>query len=930
LSLAISPNYSIDSTVFAGTYSGVYKSTDGGTNWTQVNSGLANTNIKSLAISPDYSTDSTIFAGTIQSGTSGGAYKSNNGGISWTQVNLPNVSIESLAISPNYSIDSTVFAGPNTGVYSGVFKSTNGGISWTQINNGFTSTFTCSLAISPDYSTDSTIFAGTDYSGALKSIDGGTSWTQINSGLTNTNVRSLAISPDYSTDSTLFAGTEGGVFSYISSTDTIPPNSFDLNLPANGATINKPYPYFSWNPSSDSDSGLAKYQLYIDGSLARDNIVDWTAAVPVSVLSNGSHNWFVRAWDNAGNYRDSTTRDIIIDVGEGRIAFVSDRDGNDEIYAMNADGTNQTRLTSNTDPDEAPSWSPDGSKIAYVSGSAYNSEEIFVMNYDGSGQTRLTNNSISDRHPDWSPDGTRITFASNRDGNFEIYIMNADGTNLTRLTNNDSLDWRPTWFPDGSKIAFVSERNGGEDILIMNSDGSNQQLLVDGVAEDHWPSWSPDGSKIAFESTRDGDIEIYIIGVDGTSQTRLTNSPGIDDAPSWSLDGSSLAFQSGRDGNMEIYTMSANGASQENHTNNSSTDVQPNWGPGSLIADTTPPTTPTLSGSASSSTQINLSWTASTDNVGVSGYQVYNADTNALLATTTSTSRSFTGLTPNTTYRYYVKAYDAANNYSDASNTVAITTPSAPPGGPTGIVAKVGDMKNTLSWNPVSNATYNVYRSTSATGMYFRITSSPIQNTSYTDEPGTKGIYYYKVSSIVGGAESSLSAAIEANFVDMTKLVSTSGGTLDALNGAVKTEVQSNALSESKDIAVVQISSPAPAPAGLSFVSNAYDFGPSGTSFDSEHPVTITLRYDGTLVDPNTIDVYWYDGSSWKRITDGRTVNTSNNTISVETTHFTPFVVMSSGYGVSTGCNTNIIILSAISAIAGGILLIGKLKFVMI
>ena len=124
---------------------------------------------------------------------------------------------------------------------------------------------------------------------------------------------------------------------------------------------------------------------------------------------------------------------------ESKIAFTSDRDGNYEIYVMNADGSNQTRMTNHYDVDLLPSWSPDGSKIAFTSYRDGNAE-IYVMNADGSNQTRMTNNDTTDLNPSWSPDGSKITFSSDRDGNTEIYVMNADGSNQTRMTNNDTTD----------------------------------------------------------------------------------------------------------------------------------------------------------------------------------------------------------------------------------------------------------------------------------------------------------------------------------------------------------------------------------------------------------------------------------------------------------------------------------------------------------
>ena len=241
-----------------------------------------------------------------------------------------------------------------------------------------------------------------------------------------------------------------------------------------------------------------------------------------------------------------------------RIAFGSDRDGNWDIYVMNADGSGVARLTDNDAVDSSPAWSPDGRRIAFVSPRDGNLD-IYVMNADGSGVTRLTHNDAYDWYPAWSPDGRRIAFDSDRDGNREIYVMNADGSGVTRLTYNGAVDGFPAWSPDSRRIAFVSERDGNWDIYVMNADGSGVTRLTYNEADDWLPAWSPDGRRIAFVSVRDGNLEIYVMNADGSGVTRLTYNDAHDSFPEWSPDGRQIAFHSHRDGNMEIYVMNATG-----------------------------------------------------------------------------------------------------------------------------------------------------------------------------------------------------------------------------------------------------------------------------------------------------------------------------------------------------------------------------------
>lgn len=267
----------------------------------------------------------------------------------------------------------------------------------------------------------------------------------------------------------------------------------------------------------------------------------------------------------------------LADSSSSKIVFASDRDGKYlQIYLMNPNGSNQTRLTYNNANDHYPSWSPDGTKIVFVSDRDGN-PEIYVINADGTNQTRLTNNSAGEFHPRWSPDGTEIAFVSNRDGNNEIYIMNPDGTGQTPLTNNPANDDSPFWSPDGTKIVFTSSRSGTKNVYVMNADGTNPKQQTSGRWADY-TGWSPDGTKIAFSDRG----AIWVMKADGTNQTPVLNfgcciSPYMD---SWSPDGTKIVFDTDRfDGNYEIYAMNSDGSGITRLTYDNASDYEASWSP---------------------------------------------------------------------------------------------------------------------------------------------------------------------------------------------------------------------------------------------------------------------------------------------------------------------------------------------------------------
>jgi dipeptidyl aminopeptidase/acylaminoacyl peptidase len=208
-----------------------------------------------------------------------------------------------------------------------------------------------------------------------------------------------------------------------------------------------------------------------------------------------------------------------------RLAFMSDRDGDPEIYVMNRDGTGQTRLTANPAWDLDPTWSPDGSRIAFTSTRDGN-PEIYVMNADGTGQSRLTVDPAIDQQADWSPTGSRIAFESTRDGNFELYAMNQDGSGQTRLTFSPGGSQEASWSPDGGAIAYTEGPQGRSEIRILGTSGGPVRTLRTRFFDQHFPAWSPDGRQIAYSVGQ----STYVQEVDGDPASAELVASGLDAA----------------------------------------------------------------------------------------------------------------------------------------------------------------------------------------------------------------------------------------------------------------------------------------------------------------------------------------------------------------------------------------------------------------
>ena len=217
-----------------------------------------------------------------------------------------------------------------------------------------------------------------------------------------------------------------------------------------------------------------------------------------------------------------------------------------------------------------PDWSPDGLRVAFIA-TADVVSDIWVMDADGGNRTRLTTEGFVDRAPDWSPDGSLIAFERAWG---EIWTIKPDGTDLTFIR----VGRGPDWSPDGTQILFYSD-----EVYVMDADGSNAvALTVSGPSL--WPVWSPDGSRIAYQTGQDLNphnqaYEIYIMNADGTNPVRLTNNPATDRYPSWSPDGDTIVFTSYRDGHAQLYVTDTTGSGDNSVPliSNQSNNLEPAW-----------------------------------------------------------------------------------------------------------------------------------------------------------------------------------------------------------------------------------------------------------------------------------------------------------------------------------------------------------------
>lgn len=260
-----------------------------------------------------------------------------------------------------------------------------------------------------------------------------------------------------------------------------------------------------------------------------------------------------------------------------RIAYVVKSTGRYELKIADADGANDQAALASREPIISPAWSPDGTKLAYVS---FEAKKPVVYVHDlASGRRHVAANfKGSNSAPAWSPDGKQLAVVLTKDGSSQLYVVNADGSGVRRIATSSGIDTEPRWAPDGQYIYFTSDRGGSPQIYRTASSGGNTERVTFEGSYNVTPRLSPDGRSMAFITRNNGRFQLALMDL-ASKQTQILTDSTKDESPSFAPNGRMILYATEIGGRGVLAAVSSDGRVKQKLSVQAADVREPAWGP---------------------------------------------------------------------------------------------------------------------------------------------------------------------------------------------------------------------------------------------------------------------------------------------------------------------------------------------------------------
>ncbi|MES2741758.1 MAG: Tol-Pal system beta propeller repeat protein TolB [Pseudomonadota bacterium] len=336
--------------------------------------------------------------------------------------------------------------------------------------------------------------------------------------------------------------------------------------------------YGQWKSRGADALVVGSVQRLADGRFdVRYKLFDTVKAAELSKLGQAAQPQFTRL--SAHKIADDVYEKLtgVRGAFATRIAYVTQIGRQYRLEVADADGEGIQVALSSNEPIISPSWSPDGTKVAYVS---FEKKKpiVYVQNLVTRARTVVANEKGSNSAPSWSPDGSRLAVALSRDGHTQVYLVNADGSGLRRLSNSNGIDTEPQFSADGQSVYFTSDRSGGPQIYRMGVAGGEAKRVTFGGSYNISPRIASDGKTLAYISRRDGNFQLYALDLASGQELRLSDTSS-DESPSFSPNGKYIMYATSSGRGKSLAVVSVDGRVKQRLTTQAGNIKEPTWGP---------------------------------------------------------------------------------------------------------------------------------------------------------------------------------------------------------------------------------------------------------------------------------------------------------------------------------------------------------------